>query len=127
LCRFAGCQGLTNAHIDLSNAQNFIKLKKLSILLTSLYKDYDLLQFNLRFSFIQFSAPTTIPILALPRAGLTSFNFNGAVPRPFLFRKNSIPLPSPTAPSDGSTHWHQRALVHKLFRNPSEPPSTLAR
>jgi hypothetical protein len=29
-----------NAHINLSNAQNFIKLKKLSILPTPLYKDY---------------------------------------------------------------------------------------
>lgn len=47
--------------------------------------------------------------------------FKGFVPSPFLFRKNKTPLPSPWAPSLGSTHWHQRALRHIAWRNPNEP------
>lgn len=45
----------------------------------------------------------------------------GLVPRPLALRKNRTPLPSPWAPSLGSTHWHQRALFHMALRKPREP------
>ena len=51
----------------------------------------------------------------------------GLTPRPFRLRKNRTPSPSPLAPSEGSTHWHILALVHRDLRKPSDPPSTLLR
>ena len=79
------------------------------------------------FWFAYSSAPITIAILALPTAGFTSFSLSGATPRPFRFLKNKTPFPSPVAPSDGSTHWHHRALVHMLFKKPIEPSLTSER
>ena len=44
-----------------------------------------------------------------------------------LFRKNSTPLPSPSAPSHGSTHLHKRWEVQIALRKPRIPFLVLER
>lgn len=51
----------------------------------------------------------------------------GFMPRPFWLRKNSTPLALPSAPSVGSTHWHQRALFQMALMKPTGPSRVSAR
>lgn len=67
------------------------------------------------------SGPTTMPFFSC------ALSLAGGIPSPFLLRKNITFLFSPSAPSFGSTHWHQRALFQIARTKPSEPPSTSAR
>ena len=57
----------------------------------------------------------------------TGFILAGAVPSPLRLRKKSTPLAGPSAPSVGSTHWHQRALFHMALMKPGAPSVVSAR
>lgn len=63
-------------------------------------------------------------ILLQDSSGVT---FPGGTPLPLRLRKKRTLLPNPSAPSEGSTHWQVRALVHIALMKPQGPPSTLER